>query len=200
MEQAFVQPVSAQASQRRPIGAMIFAVFGSLWLLSWNYYSGSHQTLFNVLIVACGIAIIAWAVSIDKRVRSTLTGIQNDQDSRLTNKAYHLINAAQWLAIFIGINLLNKFGLATWNLPLIVLIVGLHFFPLARLFHQPKHYLTGAYFVLLAVLFPLCSANGPSDVNICLGAGIGLWISALWNLFEIRQTQTMKDLPHTSVI
>jgi len=127
MEQAFVQPVSAQVSQRRPIGAMIFAVFGSLWLLSWNHYSGNHQTLFNVLIVACGIAIIAWAVSIDKRVRSTLTGIQNDQDSRLTNKAYHLINAAQWLAIFIGINLLNKFGLASWNLPFIVLIVGLHF-------------------------------------------------------------------------
>jgi len=76
------------------------------------------------------------------------------------------------LALFIGIHIRNKFGLAAWDLPLIVLIA----------------------------LFLLCSANEPGDVNICLGAGIGLWISALSNLSEIRQTQALKDLAQTTVI
>ena len=44
--------------------------------------------------------------------------------------------------------LLTIFHLQLFIVPAIATIVGLHLFPLARVFHYPLHYVTGALLVL----------------------------------------------------
>jgi hypothetical protein len=66
-----------------------------------------------------------------------------------------------------------------WIIPSIILIVGIHFFPLAVAFQVPRHYATGAAMTLLAIFYPLMSSAGPTSPVGCLGAGIILWASAV---------------------
>jgi hypothetical protein len=44
-------------------------------------------------------------------------------------------------------------------------IVGLHFFPLAKLFRHKAHYITGAALVALAVGYPFMTAGGPEPAT-----------------------------------
>ena len=60
----------------------------------------------------------------------------------------------------------------------ITTIVGLHLFPLARLFRYPLHYLTGGLLVVWAAasaaLVPMAEMQGTTS----LGTGVILWLSA----------------------
>jgi hypothetical protein len=81
--------------------------------------------------------------------------------------------------------LLSTFQLDRFIPPVIALIVGIHFFPLARLFHVPVYFLTGALFSVLAVvaLLPGLPIAGSSPYNWSLFVGVGttlvLWLTAL---------------------
>jgi len=64
----------------------------------------------------------------------------------------------------------------------ITLIVGLHMFPLAKLFHYAQHYVTGTVLVgwalASAVFVPVNEMQGTA----ALGTGIILWASAVVSL------------------
>jgi hypothetical protein len=64
----------------------------------------------------------------------------------------------------------------------ITAIVGLHMFPLARVFRYPLHYVTGSALVgwaaASALLFPKDEMQG----STALGTGLILWLSALVTL------------------
>jgi len=78
---------------------------------------------------------------------------------------------------------LNLSGHWQWIIPSIILIVGIHFFPLAVLFKYRRHYFTGAAMVLVAALYPFLSKDGAASLVGCLGAGLILWASAVGALF-----------------
>ncbi len=63
-------------------------------------------------------------------------------------------------------------GLEVWIVPAIMLIVGMHFLPLARPFRYRPHYLTGAILIVTAVLYRLASPGGPTAALGSLIAGI----------------------------
>jgi hypothetical protein len=84
--------------------------------------------------------------------------------------------------------LLSTFQLDRFIPPVTALIVGIHFFPLARLFHVPVYFLTGALLSVLAlvalVALPLgLPIAGPSPYNWSLFVGVGttlvLWLTLL---------------------
>jgi hypothetical protein len=67
-----------------------------------------------------------------------------------------------------------------------ILVVGLHFLPLARLFAYPPHFVTGASLVALALAYPLLAPSGPRSGLAPLGAGMILWCSAAWAIRPVR--------------
>jgi hypothetical protein len=69
----------------------------------------------------------------------------------------------------------------------VVLIVGLHLFPLSRLFRYAPHYLTGALLVGWAGLCLALFSAPTRDVLACAGAGLVLWGSATFTLFSVHQ-------------
>ena len=100
------------------------------------------------------------------------------QDKR-NSRWFKLINAGQWISIFIVGNVLKNVGLQAWFIPAIILIVGLHFFPLAWLFKARRHVAIGMALTVWAIGYPLSVRLGPLDPIGCLGAGLILWVAAL---------------------
>ncbi len=116
---------------------------------------------------------------------------------------------AFWLVIAIEFGLLGAANVVLahrhhteWVMPLIAIVVGLHFFPLARLNHNPLWYATGGALCMLVVVTVLVwptSANlrvfGAAPTNtwhfvIATGCAVIFWLtsatSALLTLLALR--------------
>ncbi|HZC43521.1 MAG TPA: hypothetical protein VE195_05055 [Acidobacteriaceae bacterium] len=94
----------------------------------------------------------------------------------------------QWSAIFVAVFSLPHFKLGNWIVPAIVLIVGVHFFPLGRLFNAPAHYVTGAVMVAWAIVYPILFSAGKGDPIGAVGTGAILWMTAAlgcWQAFRL---------------
>ena len=163
----------------RSIGAMFFAVFGGLWLELWanDQYPGSIVAV--LIVVLLGAALLAAAIRVYQRNSGALKSIAQTPETRRRSRYFNLINGAQWIAIFVVAFTLAKTGLGTWILPSIMLIVGLHFLPLARLFGYRPRYVTGAALILLAITYPLLAHDGPASAFGALATGGILWLSAI---------------------
>lgn len=94
-------------------------------------------------------------------------------------RTFQWINVVQWFVIAVVGALMSRIGLAMWVLPMAMLVVGLHFFALARVFHTPTRHITGVALVLVPALYPFVAAHRPSDPIGCSVYGIVLWIGAV---------------------
>jgi hypothetical protein len=158
---------------------MFFAVFGGLWLELWasDQYRGSILAVLIVAVLAA--ALLAAAIRVYQRHSGALKALAQTPETRRRSRYFNLINGAQWIAIFVVAFTLAKTGLGTWILPSIILIVGLHFLPLARLFGYRPHYVTGAALILLAIAYPRLADDGPASALGALATGVILWLSAI---------------------
>jgi hypothetical protein len=163
----------------RAIGAMIFTLFGSLWLEAWVWFSRPEQWWRYLLVAAGGVGLLAAALRIYRRNRPVDSAPPVSAAERRSSRLFNLINIGQWVVILIGVNVLNNTGLGAWDIPFIIAVIGAHFLPLARVFKRPTHYVTGVALVLFAVAYPFIAA-GPQSTVGPLGAGLILWASALW--------------------
>lgn len=165
----------------RATGAMFFAVFGGVWLESWAFQSVKSFAA-EALIAALAVALTVAAYAVYKRHAVELAARPDTPKSRRAKRVFHVVNAMQWILIIVGANVLARDGLDAWIVPMIILVVGLHFLPLAFVFSNRPHYVTGAALVLLGLAYPLLSPAGPTDPIGLLGAGLILWASASWAL------------------
>ncbi|MBS1801588.1 MAG: hypothetical protein JSS95_17390 [Acidobacteria bacterium] len=166
----------------RAIGAMFFAFFGAAWLIVGCVHSGHGTVLVIVPVVLCAIALFAFAYFIFKRNSSALAARTGSPQEKRRSRIFNIVNAVQWILILIISNVLANLHLSAWIIPAIMIIVGLHFLPLAGLFDYPPHYLTGTTFILIAVLYPFLSQRGPQSPIGCYLAGAVLWLSAAYGL------------------
>jgi hypothetical protein len=64
-------------------------------------------------------------------------------------------------------------------MPCVILVIGLHFFPLAKLFRYRGYNHTAAALVLVALLYMLFGGKGHSVALSLLATGVILWASAI---------------------
>ena len=166
----------------RAIGAMFFSVFGGAWIGLWSVSTFKGNMIVPLAVAAGSAALFAQAWRQYKRFGLALEAEKDTPSARRKACLFHLINAGQWIVIVIGANVLANTGLGAWIIPLAICVIGLHFLPLAHLFNNPPHYVTGVAMVLVAVAYPLLAPEGPKDAVGCLGAGLILWANALWAL------------------
>lgn len=164
---------------RRATGAMFFAFFGGVWLEGWAIFS-ARPLAFNIIIGVLALAFTWLAFATYRRYAADLAAQPKTPQGKRIARIFHMINAGQWVLIFILANLLGNYGLNVWVLPMVIFVVGLHFLPLARLFSAPPHYVTGAAMMALAVIYPFVARGGPADAVGAFGAGLILWASAGW--------------------
>ena len=161
------------ALRARAIGAMIFATFGTAWMALWNFRAARDRVWVYLLVAVLGALLFLSARRCYRRCELANAREADTPERRRRERWFHIINAAQWLLILIVANVLLNIGEGARVLPAVVLIIGLHFLPLGRLFDYRGHYLTGCALMAAALL---------SDPIVCLAAGLILWASALAGL------------------
>jgi hypothetical protein len=177
MNQSTVSRSPARA--QRAIGALFFFVFGGAWLALWAWFTFSPRwlPLTAIAIISTALLLLAWRIY---RANVSLEAKVETPAEKRQSFWFNVINAGQWVLMFVAANVLIKLGLSGWILPALIGIVGLHFIPLAPLLANPAHYLTGSALILLAVVYPMLADGGPRSALGALGAGLILWISAAW--------------------
>lgn len=164
----------------RAKGAMFLIAFGALWLGSWWWFAERERLWLLALIAGAAVVLFAMALRIYRANRAAHSVHSRPEQARKTSRTFRIINAIQWALIVLGVNVLHAAGLGNWEVPFTILVVGVHFFPIARVFRYPPYYVTGALMVLLAVAYPFVSGAGPLSPVGLLGAGVILWATALW--------------------
>lgn len=175
------QPIPSLEASRasRALGAMVFSFYGAVLLEIWNRRSGASAFAF-VAIAVLGCAMLAGAFLRYRRFAPALTTEPQTPQKKLANRVFHIVNAAQWVVILILGNVHANIGLSHWVVPMGIIIIGLHFVPLAYVFRKPPHYFLAVAMVSFALTYPWLARGGPDDPVGFLGTGLVLWLSALW--------------------
>ena len=162
----------------RAIGAMFYSTFGGAWIgfAAWNGLETPVPALIG--IVAATLAILWLAFRQFQNNRSALESEPKTPATERRDRWFHIVNAGQWVVILIVGNVLANMGLGKWVIPAAIFIIGLHFIPLAALFQNQAHYVTGGALILASVIYPALTA--PTNPIGALCAGLILWASALW--------------------
>jgi hypothetical protein len=167
----------------RAIGSMFFAGFGALWLFLFLYAKEILSVRSVAGLVLGLVLLLAAAVSL---LRESKRWPRIPNDPRM-GKVFGWINAIQWIAVAAVAFSFAKLHIDAYVMSAITAIVGLHMFPLARLFHYSLHYATGAvltaWAAVSALLLPIDQMQGLT----ALGTGIILWLSAAVTLTMAMQ-------------
>ncbi len=162
----------------RAVGAIFFTCFGTGWL----FLGLAAKQMINPETVAgtmTGMTALLLAATYLLRQARRWPRVPNDP---AMGRAFGWVNAIQWIAIFVTAFTLGRLHLDAYTPSAVAVIVGLHMFPLARLFHYPLHYATGGLLVswaaATALLVPVAEMQGAA----ALGTGMILWLSAVVTL------------------
>ncbi len=134
-------------------GVLFMAFFGTMWALIGIFaLQGWLSPLPLLLCLASGLGLLFGGFRLLQAAQRAPADPAAPAQPNNTNRWFGLIFGLEGVAIFIASILCNRFDRFDLFFPIMALIVGIHFFPLAALFHYPGHYLTGALISILGLL------------------------------------------------
>jgi hypothetical protein len=178
----------------RATGALFFAGFGTLWLTLALYLRQSLNVMAMVTI-SVGLMVLVSAIAWLFRLAGRFPKVEEDP---ARSKAFNRINAIQWIAVAV---VAFTFGRLHWDayvVSAITAIVGIHMFPLARLFRYPVHYVTGGVLVLWAAVSAFAFPTDQMQGSTAIGTGVILWFSAATTL-AMAVTLALKPRSATTI-
>jgi hypothetical protein len=159
----------------RATGALFFTGFGAVWLLL-GLYAKERLTTAAVSAVIGGAAVLAGgALALLRRARA----LPRAPEDAAMARAFKWINIVEWAAIAVVVFSFSRLGIDAYVISAITAIVGLHMFPLARLFRSALHHLIGTALVAWAVASVFLFRKDELQGSTALGTGAILWLSAL---------------------
>ncbi|WP_158883761.1 hypothetical protein [Rhodanobacter sp. L36] len=191
--------MTRSALRGRSAGVMACGLFGALWANSSLSFGPS--TLRNVGYVVVGLitCMQLWG-SFDLRRQSRQITVANDPPSSVqkrTTRLFFAIFAAEFILIFAAANVLASQHATQYLMPVIAMVVGLHFYPLASLFRARQFYVTASVMTLAGLVGVLAlSAHVTSNpVNVVVDAicAATLWLTGLYSW---RSTMQLAHVDH----
>ncbi|MDO7908751.1 hypothetical protein Q5741_20405 [Paenibacillus sp. JX-17] len=171
-------------------GVMFMTFFGAIW--SAIGIIGSNKVGAPWLLVLSGIVtltLLIGAISLFRKARNVknVTTPKEREKRNKMNRKFGMIFGLEGLAIMIASVLCNVFDRFEVFFPIMAIIVGIHFFPLARLFRENFYYGTGIVLSILGIIslfIPLNTTFG--DVSLIarytfigFGSALTLWVTSL---------------------
>jgi len=188
---------SAQTANQltgRAIGAIFFTCFGTGWL----FLAFTARQMVNVATVAgtlCGMVVLLVTAGYLLGQARRWPRVPNDP---AVGRAFARINVIQWIAVGAVAVGFGKLHIDAYVISAITAIVGLHMFPLARLFRYPAHYGTGAVLVAWAIASAVLVPVDQMQGTAALGTGVVLWLSAAVTLAVGIQAARQTAVPLAS--
>lgn len=157
---------------------MLFAIFGGAWCALWAQRTFEHAVPALAAIAVASAVLFALAYRDVRRERAALANEPVTPERRRACRTFHWVNTVQWIVILVVGNVLANLGLSRWVVPMGMFVIGLHLFPLARVFASRQHLVIGSALVAIAVAYPFLAPAGPADPVGALAAGVVLWLAA----------------------
>ncbi|SEM27146.1 hypothetical protein [Streptacidiphilus jiangxiensis] len=158
------------------VGVLFYAFFGLGWLLAGlGHFGGTVTGVAGTVGLVVALLLVRAARRRDPGRGERLPPAQA--------RRFGQVNAVQWLliaAIAVGCGL---GGVPVLIMPLVAVVVGLHFFLLARVFAEPRMVATGALLTAVGLSGLAARAAGASPGTVFTIVGVGcaliLWLTAL---------------------
>lgn len=198
-----VQIEAKQPSPRAEVigrawGIFFFIFFGGGWAMAGgSTLAGAAYWGVIVVTICVTIALLVSAILLIRAARKlpSENTPEAQKRGREAGRAFGIIFGVEFLVIFVAAFLLGQFQMTSLIMPVIAFIVGLHFLPLASVFHMKVYYLTGLALVLLGVIvvilvFARGEVAGTSDLGDMiagLGSALILWLTSLANIRQGRE-------------
>lgn len=185
------------------IGTLFLGFFGMAWIVVSLIIAGEGSVRLYIGL-GCFLAVIAaFSFPTMRRARPLLDRSKEGlARKKRIDRHFMWINIFQWGLIILTVNILANVKLANWTMPAVMFIVGVHFYPLARLFHVPMYYLTGTLMAGWAIAYPILFSAGSGDAVGGIGAGAVLWATSLYLIAQMiswlrqrRSTNSACTLP-----
>ena len=169
---------TANELEGRAKGVLFSTGFGTVWFLIALY---TRQSLMTIAVMPVLLGVLPFIAAIIVLRRRTADFPYEPRNHEL-GLAFGHINATEWIAIVAVSFVLSYLHLDLYIPSSIAVIVGLHMFPLARLFHYSPHYATGSALILWAAVSLFVVPPLRLQSVTCFGAGVIQWLSAVLGL------------------
>jgi hypothetical protein len=183
----------------RAVGAIVCAGFGAYSPYWWT--QAAIQVERRPWLGAIGAAtaiLVAWAIANLATLRHEPRVALDNRLVRFYRIGYVLVVAIEGAAISVGGPILGHFHRPDLFGQWVGAVVGIHFFPLGKLFKLPLYYWTGAAISLAAFGSLLISASPLSSALCAGGTGIALWLTAVVVLSKNLESLSTKTAPAVS--
>ena len=169
-------------------GGVFLTFFGAFWALTTLAQNPSSLTT-PLSALAVGVTVALFAACVLLRRSKRHTPATADPGAKALKEAtfwrFGAVVAIEVVAIGLANTLLLAADHAEFIAPAVGLIVGLHFFPLAKLFREPIYHLTGGFMTMLSgvatvALLARVTLGAPYDWSVLVGtsSALALWITA----------------------
>jgi len=169
-------------------GVMFMAFFGTVWAdigIGGLQVSGAIWLL--ILAILIGATLFFSGIRMIRNSRN-LSNTNKSRNAKNIDKWFNIVFITEFVLIGIAAIVTNVIGHFDWFFPIMAIIVGVHFFPLAHLFQVSAYYVTGTLLCLLAIVtlvfVPLEISIGGHQIDawwtlVGLGSMLILWITSL---------------------
>jgi hypothetical protein len=182
-------------------GLIMMSFFTLIWagMAFGALYGTIYQwTLFIFPALSCWFVFNAIGLYKAARHFPNASSEADIAEGKRMGKWFGIIFGAEGLVIFIGINIVIYLGYPNLTLPVIALVVALHFFPMAKVFKRTVDYYLATWSTLVAVggfIFTLDKIMPVNDIQAFLGIGMGMATSCYGIYMVLRGRAVIKRLP-----
>ncbi|ASU32418.1 hypothetical protein [Mucilaginibacter xinganensis] len=195
--------IPADAVKGIASGLLMMACFTLIW--AGIAYGGLHGTAYAWGLIPFPVLAIAFVINGISlfRIAGHFPKVESEEDKaeeKKRGKWFGIVFGAEGLGIFIAINVVINIGHPELTIPVIALVVGLHFYPLARVFKRTIDYYLATWSTIIAVLGIAFSLNHTlSQPNVSAFTGIGIAVAtSCYGLYMIYKGQELQGLIPTN--
>jgi hypothetical protein len=177
-----VNPIPIPRVAMRSIagGLLLMALFTVMWSgIASGSLQGAGRVVDLVLFWGGAVLFIGYAgyfFRTAKRFRSELTDVQKTEGKKM-KRAYGIIFGLEGALIPVAVFICIQLGRPELVLPAIALVVGLHFYPMARIFRRTIDYYLASWATLVAIgaiVLTLEQVVLPIPILAMLGIGMAI--------------------------
>lgn len=158
-------------------GIWVLNIFALAWAAA-AVLTTHRPTWWLIAPLLVTVAILVWA---------SRQPVPAQADGARIGRLIGMWSAVEGAAIFVAINGLLMLGRADAIMPVIAILVGLHFLPLARGIPVRFYYATGAALVAVGVAGLGTPATVSTPIALAGAAAVILWLSAIGLTLRARR-------------
>ena len=165
------------------IGAVLMFAFGVIWLLIGLLSGRPSRGWLRISLLFAGIALGAAIAIMGVRASGLMASAVPLTPKQLAinreiGRHFYLIFGFEMAAIFVAVVVLKALNFADYILSGVALIVGVHFFPVAALFHWPAYYGTALAGCAIGLLGFFVDDPELRQKIVGISFGLLLWVTA----------------------